>query len=184
MRKILYCTLTAITFIFTVWYMHYGVPYENEGALSKIGLEHRIQFIVWGVLTLTTLTVGIISAYRRYTKSRLYVPLLLAALIGMALTLAFDFDFDKKPDYYFHCTGSLMFSVSVGVCVFLLFLFCYKQGAVFRVLTYLTAIILIADTVCLLIFKETGLIEALPIFSGYIMLLTVNLRGDKVEVKR
>ena len=176
--------LCAAATAYTIWYMHYGVPYENSGALSKIGLAHRGAFVVWGVLTFTALAVSIISAYRRYTKNKIYIPLLFISAVGMALTLIFRFDFNIKPDYYFHCVGSLIFSVVTGITVFVLFALCYKQHILFKVFTYTTGTVLIIDLICLLIFKETGLIEALPIFAGYAMLSVVNLRRDKIELKR
>ena len=95
-----------------------------------------------------------------------------------------DFDFDKKAEYYLHCAGSLTFSAITGITIFLLFLLNYKRNSLFKAFTYITAGVLIIDFVCLLIFKETGLIEALPIFAGYILLATVNLRREKIELTR
>ena len=48
----------------------------------------------------------------------------------------------------------------------------------------MTGALLIGDTVCLLIFKETSLIEAVPIIAGLVMLNIANLRRDKVEITR
>lgn len=44
--------------------------------------------------------------------------------------------------------------------------------------------ILLGDFVLLLIYQETGLIETVPIFAGYIMLAVINTRSDKVEIFR
>ena len=77
-----------------------------------------------------------------------------------------------------------MFSAVTGITVFLLFLICFKKGVMFKAFTVASGMILIGDLVCLLIFKETGLIEALPIFAGYIMLSAVNLRREKIEIAR
>lgn len=173
--------LSVIATIYTIWYMSFGVPYKNEGALSKIGLEHHILFCIWGVLTVLALNYNIIIAYKRYTKTKAYIPLLTVANIGMILTLSFDFDYDIMPDYYLHCVGSLAFSIIMGITIFTLFALCFKQ---FKVFAFLTGAILIIDLICLLIFKETGLIEALPIFAGYILLGITNLRSDKVEIKQ
>lgn len=176
--------LSAISTIYTVWYMHYGVPYLNSGALSKIGLQHMAAFWIWGVLTYITLAVGLTLAYRRYTYTRAYIPLLAASGVGMLLTLVFVFDYNVKPDYYFHCAGSLMFSAVTGAAVLILFILAYKKATLFRIFAWATGIILAADFVCLLIFKETGLIEALPVFAGYIMLAISNMRSEKVEIKQ
>ena len=102
----------------------------------------------------------------------------------MILMLIFNFDYAKIPNFYFHCTGSLAFSVLMGTTVFLLFLLCCKKGTVFKIFTFTTAAILLSDLVLLFIFKETALIEALPIFAAYAMLNTVIFRRDKVEIKR
>lgn len=184
MKRLITPVLSAITFVYTLWYMHFGVAYKNSGALSKIGLTHHTEFVVWGVLTFATLAVGIIIAYRRYTDTKVFIPLLVVSAVGMALTLCFDFDYSIKSDYYFHCIGSLAFSVVMGVTIFALFLLCYNKSRIFAVFTYLTGAILVVDLVCLLIFKETGLIEALPIFSGFLLLSITNLRRDKVEAIR
>lgn len=184
MKKGIALILCFVSFIYTVWYMHFGVAYKNSGALSKIGLSHRGYFIIWGALTFTALAYGIIIAFRRYTKTRIYVPLLVISAVGMMLTLAFDFDFDKKVHYYLHCSGSLTFSAVMGITVLLLFLLCFNQSAVFRLFAFITSAILISDLICLLIFKETALIEVLPVFAGYIMLCIINLRRDRVEIKQ
>lgn len=170
--------------LYTIWYMHFAPPYKNVGALSKIGLEHPVYFAIWGALTYFALALSLTLAYKKYAKTIVYIPLLVISGIGMILTLTNDFDFDKKVQYYLHCTGSLMFSAVTGITVFLLFLLCFKKGAMFKIFTILSGVILISDLICLLIFKETGLIEALPIFAGYIMLSAVNLRREKIEATR
>lgn len=181
MKKIIGIVFSAIATLYTIWYMHFGVPYKNSGALSKIGLSHHNLFVVWGLLTLFALCYNTTIAYRRYTKTKAHIPLLAIASIGMALTLIFNFDYNLKPDYYLHCVGSLAFSVIMGITIFVLFALCYKE---FKTFMFITGAILIIDLICLLIFKETGLIEALPIFAGYLLLGIVNTRRDKVEIKR
>lgn len=183
-RKFLGVFFSVTAFCYTVWYMHFGIPYLNSGALSKIGLAHHTYFVIWGLLTMLALCCNTVIAYRRYTKSRVYIPLLVISAAGMALTLLFDFNFDKKPDYYFHCAGSLAFSVVMGITIFILFALCYKKDKIFRAFTYITAVILIADLICLLIFKENALIEVLPVFAGYVMLGIVNTRRERVEAVR
>ncbi len=183
MKKTIALILCICSFIYTVWYMHFGIPYKNSGALSKIGINHKALFVIWGVLTFASLAFSITLAYRRYLKTKVYIPLLAIAGVGLALTLAFDFKYEKMPDYNLHCTGSLTFSVVMGFTLFLLFLLCYKKAKLFKILTYLTAAILLTDLLMLIIFKENALIEALPIFAGYIMLNTVLFRRDKLEVK-
>ncbi|MGN0532257.1 MAG: hypothetical protein ACI4IN_05635 [Eubacterium sp.] len=182
MKKYVNIALSLVATIYTCWYMHYGIPYKNSGALSKIGLEHKGLFVLWGILTFAALAYSVSIAYKRYTNTKAYLPLLSVAGIGMGLTLSFDFDYDIKPDYYLHCAGSLVFSAIMGVTVFLLFLLCYKKGLVFKAFTYITGAILITDAILLLIYKETGLIEAVPVISGYIMLGVVNcIRERKNE---
>ena len=184
MKKYLSLILCIISGGYMLWYMHFGVPWTKGGALSKIGLYHRGYFIIWGGLTFIALAYALTLAYRRYLKTRAYIPLLSVCAAGMALTLMFDFDYDKMPDYWFHVIGSLAFSAVSSVTVFLLFLLCYKKGFVFKLFTCLTAATLITDTVLLLIFKETGLIESVPILLAYIMLCTVNLKKEKEYASR
>lgn len=100
------------------------------------------------------------------------------------MTLCFDFDFDEKVQYYLHCAGSLIFSAVTGITVFVLFLLNFKKEKIFKAFTVITAVILLGDFVLLLIYQETGLIETVPIFAGYIMLAVINTRSDKVEIFR
>lgn len=181
MKKIICIVSSLISLVYTIWYMSYGTPYKNSSALSKIGLEHKNEFIIWGALTFFALSFNIIIAYREKTKTKAYIPLLCVSGIGMILTLCFDFDYYAKPDYYFHCIGSLLFSAIMGVTIFILFFLIKNQSRIYLIFTYITAIILITDLIFLLIFKETGLIEALPIFAGYVLLGITNLRRDKIE---
>lgn len=174
--------LSAAAAIYTVWYMHFGTAYKNEGALSTIGLERHGLFVIWGVMTIAALAVNITIGYKRYTKTKIYIPLLSVSAAGMAMTLCFDFDYDEKAQYFLHCAGSLIFSVVTGITVFILFLLNYKKERIFKIFTLTTAAILIGDFILLLIFKETGLIETVPIFSGYIMLAIINTRREKVEI--
>ena len=184
MKNIISYVLSAVATVYTLWYMHFAPPHKNSGALSKIGLEHPVLFTVWGVLTFCALAFATVIAYKKYLSTKVYIPLLTLSGIGMLLTLTNDFDFDKKAEYYLHCAGSLTFSTITGITIFLLFLLNYKRNSLFKAFTYITAGVLIIDFICLLIFKETGLIEALPIFAGYILLATVNLRREKIELTR
>lgn len=177
------CVISCIvSFIYTISYMSMGVVYKNSGALSKIGLTHHLEFVIWGMLTLFALCFNIAAAYRRYTKTKIHIPLLIISFFGMVLTLCFDFDFDNKLDYYLHCAGSLTFSAVMGITIFILFLFNFNKSKMFKAFTIITGSILIIDLICLLIFKETALIETLPVFAGYILLNIVNLRNEKVEI--
>lgn len=174
--------LSICTVIYTIWYMHYGNPAKNSGALSKIGLEHHGLFVIWGILTYLSLSFALVIAYRKFTKTKVYIPLLCISGLGMILTLCFDFVYDNKLNYILHCAGSLMFSAISGITVFILFLLNCKRSVMFKFFTYITAAVLICDLICLFIFKETGLIETLPVFAGYIMLTVTNFRREKVEI--
>ena len=78
----------------------------------------------------------------------------------------------------------MAFSIISGITVFLLFLLCFRRGVIFRVFTLVTALTLICDTVFLIIYKETGLIESVPIIIAYIMLCTVNMLKEKEYAPR
>lgn len=178
--KNIICVLSCIiATIYSVIYASLGTLSGNSGALSKIGLLHPVLFAIWGIITYFALAVNITIGYKK-TKYRFYIPLLAVSLIGMLLTICFDFDYDKYNEYILHCVGSLTFSAITGVCVFLLFLLrkayvlCAASGA-----------ILLTDLILLIIFKETAFIELMPIFAGYIMLCILNLNKEKslVEIK-
>lgn len=164
--------------------MSFGTAYKNSGALSKIGLEHRTLFVIWGILTFISLAFSITNAYKKLTDRKFYILLLMISGTGMALTLSNRFDFDIKIEYYLHCAGSLTFSVIMGITIFLLYFLSRKKDRINMIFCIITGIVLLGDLICLLIFKETGLIEVIPIFAGYIMLCTTNLRRDKIEVRQ
>lgn len=182
MKKLISTALSVVAVIYTIWYMQYGTPYLNSGALSKIGLKHHNEFVVWGVLTFIALATNIIIAYKEKTKSKAYIPLLAISGTGMALTLIFYFDYSMQIDYYLHCIGSLLFSAIMGATIFVLFVLLYRKSKLYKVFTYITGSILIIDLICLFIYKETGLIEVIPIFAGYVLLGITNTRRDKIEV--
>lgn len=172
---IIYITATVYSLI----YASLGGFKGNEGALSKIGLEHPVLFSVWGALTCLALFSGIIIGFKS-TKHKFHYPLIAIAFIGMILTLCCDFDYDLKMQYWLHCIGSMTFSIVSGATVFLLFLL--KKD---YILTAITGVILIIDLFLLLIYKETALIELMPIFAGYILLSIHNMRREKnlIEIK-
>ena len=177
MKKGICLLAVTIAILVTIYYLTFGGIRGNESALSTVGLEHPIWFAVWGVSTYTALAVNIYTAFCKM-KYKFYIILLIISAIGMALTLTCDFDYNKYTQYLAHCIGSLAFSCTMGITVFLAFLINKKY-----ILSLISALILITDLILLLIFKETALIETVPIFAGYIMLLINNLtlRKDKIE---
>lgn len=170
MKRVLCIFTAAAAIIYSVWYASLGGFTGNEGALSKIGLTHPTLFTIWGVLTVTALFYNIIIGFSA-TKYKFYIPLLIIAAIGMALTLIFDFDYDSRTDYLLHCAGSLTFSAIMGITVFLLFLLSKSY-----ILTAVSGSILFTDLILLIIYKETAFIELMPIFAGYIMLCIHNYK--------
>ena len=76
MKRTISCVLSAIATVYTIWYMHFGTPYKNSGALSKIGLEHHGLFAIWGVLTFSALAFAITLAYKKYLKTKCHWKIL------------------------------------------------------------------------------------------------------------
>ncbi len=145
----------------------------NESAFSKVGLSHPILFFVWGISTYIALCVNLYAGYKK-TKYNFYIPLLFVSAIAMILTLICDFDYSRHTQYMIHCAASLTFSAVNAILVFALFLLTKKY-----LFTFITGAVLVTDLVLLLIFKETALIEIVPIFAGYILLLINNLKKEK-----
>lgn len=168
--------ITVITaVIITVYYLTICGLRGNESALSTVGLEHHTIFALWGISTYIALATNISITFLK-TKYKFYIILLFFA-IGMALTLTCDFDYNKYPQYLAHCIGSLAFSVIMGINVFLSFFLTKKY-----LFALISAVILVLDLIMLIIFKETALIEIVPIFAGYIMLTINNLKEGKEKV--
>lgn len=177
MKKFIYLLFPVFSVIYSLFYASLGGFRGNASAMSTIGLEHPILFSIWGTLTFISLSSNLIAAYRK-TKYKFYIPFLVTALIGMILTLCFDFDYDKHTQYMLHCIGSLAFSSIMGITVFLLFLLSRKC-----ISATISAVIMISDLILLLIFKETSFIELMPIFAGYILLSIYNLQEEKEKVE-
>lgn len=176
MKKFICLFSCIVSGVYSVCYASLGGFCGNSGALSKIGLAHPVLFAVWGILTYFALALNIIIGFKR-TKYKFYIALLVIALIGICLTVIFDFDYSKHNEYILHCVGSLTFSAVMGITVFLLFL--VNKAYFFAVLS---GLILITDLILLVIFKETALIELTPIFAGYIMLSIYNLKKENSPI--
>lgn len=177
MKKALCLSSVVISIIYTAFYLHFGGLFGNASALSKVGLDYPVCFAIWGVLTFTALSINITYAYIN-TKYYKLAFLLIISFVGMALTLSCDFDYSKHSEYLAHCIGSLAFSAVTGTLVFLLFLLTKRY-----IRASICAIILLVDLVLLLIFKETALIEIVPIFAGYILLLTYNFEKERILIE-
>ncbi len=175
MKKIISIVSCVIAGVYSLYYASLGGYFGNKGALSKIGLEHPLLFAVWGILTIIALDYNIILGFWK-TKYKFQYILLSISIIGMIMTICFDFDYAKHSQYILHCIGSMTFSIVTGVTVFLLFLL--KKDYTF---TAISGIILIADLILLIIFKETAIIELMPIFAGYIMMIIHNSK-EKISV--
>lgn len=175
MKKILLIAASVLAVIFTVWYMHFGSLFDNSGALSVTGLSHPVYFTIWGVLSFCGIFGNLLFAYRKLLPQNHFQYIFFAlSSIGMILTLVFDFDYSIYFQYVLHCLGSLLFSISTATCVFLLFFLNYGKNAMFKVFTYVIGSILMVDLVLLLIFKETALIEAVPVLFALIVLPILN----------
>lgn len=175
MKKIIYTLLPTISILLTIWLMHFGSLTENNGALSKTGLIHPVTFTIWGIITYFSLHLNIIFRLKKINKTNIIFYILSAAAgIGMILTLTCDFDYSLKLQYYLHCIGSLAFSAITGTMVFTLFLLQFNKGILYKSFTITIGIILFSDCIFLLIFKETALIEAVPIIFGLITLPIFN----------
>lgn len=171
------CTLSVfVAAAIAIYYLTICGLKGNESALSTVGLEHHVIFTLWGITTYVALASNIAFAFSK-TKYKFYIIFLIISAVGMALTLLCDFDYDNYPQYLAHCIGSLAFSSVMGINVFLSFLLTKKY-----VFAVISAVILITDLIMLLIFKETALIEIVPIFAGYIMLTINNLSKGKEKV--
>ncbi len=176
MKKFIYPILCLISAIYSVCYAGIGGFRGNAGALSKIGLSHPFLFAVWGITTFAVLAFGIIQGYRK-TKYKFYIWLLAVSFTGILLTVSCDFDYDERVQYVLHCLGSLTFSAVMGITVFLLFLLSKSY-----ILAAISGVVLIADLVLLIIFKETAIIELMPIFTGYILMSIYNFKKEKILI--
>ncbi|MDE6111543.1 MAG: hypothetical protein K2F65_06480 [Eubacterium sp.] len=175
MKKYLFITVSILAVIFTIWYMHFGSLTENSGALSVTGLDHPVYFTIWGVLTFTGIYANLLLAYKKLLPKVHFQYIFFGlSAIGMLLTLSCDFDYSIYIQYVLHCFGSLLFSVSTATCVFLLFFLNAKRNKVFTYFTWIIGTILIADLILLLIFKESALIEAVPVLFALIVLPILN----------
>jgi len=175
MKKNIYTILSISALLLTLWLMHYGSLTKNSGALSKTGLNHPVLFMVWCTAVYFSLHLNILHGLKQIGKINTgYYLLSTAAGIGMLLTAVCDFDYALRLQYYLHCAGSLTFSAITGIMVFLLFLYQIRKSTLHKITAVTIGIILISDFILLLIYKETALIEAVPILFGLIVLPVFN----------
>lgn len=176
MKKTILTVVSASAVLFTLWYMQFGSLTENSGALSKTGLTHPVYFAIWGTLVFFGIYGNLLYSYKKTNINYKFKYFLCAAsAIGMIVTVCCDFDYAKPAEYLLHCCGALIFSAATGTCVFLLFLFNYKKSRMFALFTYIIGLILVADFILLLIFKENALIEAVPVLFALIILPVLNV---------
>lgn len=176
MKKTICVISVIVAAAITILYVRIGGIFGNESALSKTGLSHPIFFSLWGISTYCALAFNLYVGYSK-TKYKFYIPFLAVSLVGMILTITCDFDYSIYPQYIAHCIGSLTFSAVTGISVFLLLLLTKKYA-----MAIVCGFVLLADLIFLLIFKETALIEVVPVFVGYILLLINNLKGERVKI--
>lgn len=179
MKKIFLISANSAAAIYSIIYASIGGFVGNESALSTVGLEHPVLFFLWGITVCCVLYLDIFIAYSQ-TKYKFHYCAAAVSAVGMILTVCCDFDYDKYTQYILHCTGSLTFSIVTGVTVFLFFVLAKN-----RLSAVISAVILITDLIFLLIFKETALIELVPIFTGMLLLTVHNIKTeDKIlEIK-
>lgn len=170
MKKFLLSLFSLLYISFTVWYLHFADPTTNDGALSAIGRQHPVWFAIWGLYTFAVLFLLLAPLYRSIRRLPVCYGLLLPAGVGMALTVGCPFDGERHTLWLLHCIGSLTFSVCSGAAVFLCFCLRFSQGRYWQSASVLWAVLMFSDFVLLLIFKETGLIEAVPILVGVVLL--------------
>lgn len=180
MKKVWISLLSVFYAAFTIWYMHFTDPRTNAGALSTIGLDHPALFAIWGVGTYAVLYLLLYTLYNRQNRRRLCRGLLLAAGVGMVLTVCCPFDFQRHTLWLLHCIGSLTFSTLSGIAIFLCFLFLSKKRRAWLCAAVFWAALLIGDFILLLIYKETGLIEAVPVLIGVALLNIAIYQKEKV----
>ena len=97
----------------------------------------------------------------------------ISTYIALATNISITF---LKTKYKFYII-LLFLSAIMGINVFLSFFLTKKY-----LFALISAVILVLDLIMLIIFKETALIEIVPIFAGYIMLTINNLKEGKEKV--
>lgn len=168
--KILFNSLLSLfAVVYTLFYMSLNDLTTNDGALSKTGLTHPFLFFIWGALIYCALYLNIFALAKSFYKiTNFHIIFAVSSLIGMAFTLFFKFDYSLKFQYFMHCAGSLIFSVCTGTEVFITYLYGFKKNTINAVLTIIIALLLIADLILLIIFKQNALIEAVPVIFALI----------------
>jgi len=141
---------------------------------------YLLLFALWGAGTYGVLYLLLYTMYNKQKRRGLCHGLLLPAGVGMALTVCCPFDFERHNLWLLHCIGSLAFSVLSGVAIFLCFLFSFKKGRFWQCATVFWAALMIGDLILLLIYKETGLIEATPVLAGVVLLNIAIYQKEKV----
>lgn len=185
MKKIINALLSISAIIFTVYFMSLNDLTTNEGALSKTGIEHPFLFFIWGLLAYISLYTNIFMLAGCLQKvTRFHFVAASAALIGIIFTVVFKFDYSLKFQYFMHCAGSLTFSVCTAIAVFITYLSGFKISKFNAVLTVAVGTISTADLILLIIYKQTALIEGLPvIFALAAMPVSIYVNDSKQRKK-
>lgn len=171
-------------FRFILWfyirvYALCGPAHQRRGTL-----HHRtgppVLFALWGAGTYGVLYLLLYTMYNKQKRRGLCHGLVLPAGVGMVLTVCCPFEFERHTLWLLHCIGSLAFSVLSGVAIFLCFFVFIQKGRFWQCATVFWAALMIGDLILLLIYKETGLIEAMPVLTGVVLLNIAIYQKEKV----
>lgn len=166
-------------FVFVTWYGFLENPFENTA--SMIGLEHPWAFRGWGIFATLSIFINTLLAYNKFNfNSKLGV---IAGSVGCAAL----FITINVPSYgeelvltsmrcMSHWTGALVFAFAAAapVVIFLFNMAFKRKNKKFVFVFFVFCAILALMVVLLVTIGKDGIIEGIPVWTVYIVLLFVN----------
>jgi len=166
--------------IFGCAYMTWFGFLENpmQYTASMIGLDYPVGFIFWGVFQSISLVLNVLYLYRRYGYSSRfgYVCLIIAAIcIGITVNVPSTEIFGLQ--LVMHWSTALLFAIFNAIAMGLCLVNKAKHSKKFMATFVLFIAMLLSMIVLLIIFGKSGIIEKIPMWGAYLILLLTNFTG-------
>lgn len=176
---------------FITWFGALKVPYEDAPGYypmfvrtaSVIAMYYAKLYYLWMIFMIVALFLNINYMYRHYDyEGKLGKKLMYAGFVCIIITKIVPHAEAGIPKLI-HWTAALAFGVFCAASIILFLINKSKINKKFKITLILFIAVLAVMIISLILFKENGAIETLPIWCAYLILYLVNFTGIYKEKK-
>lgn len=176
-----FCRLEVVCLIFliaAVVYDMYYIDIQNPltTSLSDMGRYNHGLFIVWGALSGIALVLNMNMLYRKVgVKTKIgYVFLGISVTLLTITCFTMRKESEQDPIFLLHFYSSILFAVFAFFALMRGLIPAWVKGRQYQVLTVILLALLLADMICLGIFKQMGLFEFIPLMLAFVVFFFTN----------